>query len=77
MIARGIALAVLLALAGCQSPAPAKSGKPSPAGPPPPPMTAESDPVMCPADVRTCADGSHVSRSGPRCEFAACPTEKK
>ncbi len=77
MIARGIALAVLLALAGCQGPAPAKSGKPSPAGPPPPPMAAEDSQVMCPADVKICADGSTVSRTGPRCEFAACPAEKK
>ena len=60
MIARGIALAVLLALAGCQGPAPAKSGKPSPAGPPPPPMAAEDSQVMCPADVKICADGSTV-----------------
>ncbi|HQS99314.1 MAG: hypothetical protein B7Y26_00080 [Hydrogenophilales bacterium 16-64-46] len=77
MIARGAALAVLLALAGCQTPAPAPSAKPSPAGPPPPPMAAEDSPVMCPADVQACADGSYVSRTGPRCEFAACPSEKK
>ena len=31
MIARGIAIAVLLALAGCQTPAPAKPAKASPA----------------------------------------------
>ncbi len=75
MIARGLALAGLLALAGCQGLAPTQSVKPSPAGPPPPPPTA--DMVMCPADVKTCPDGSYVSRTGPRCEFAACPAEKK
>ncbi|MCA2981847.1 MAG: hypothetical protein INH41_00825 [Myxococcaceae bacterium] len=31
-----------------------------------------SSPV-CPADVRLCADGSSVSRSGPNCAFPACP----
>lgn len=76
MIARGIAIAVLLALAGCQTPAPAKPAKASPAGPPPPPLPEESQ-IMCQADVKLCPDGSAISRSGLRCEFAACPAEKK
>lgn len=31
------------------------------------------DGIVCTADVKLCADGSYVSRSGPACEFAACP----
>jgi len=29
--------------------------------------------VACPADARLCPDGSAVGRTGPNCEFAACP----
>ncbi len=29
--------------------------------------------VMCTEDARLCSDGSYVARSGPNCEFAACP----
>ena len=32
-----------------------------------------SSEVVCPQDVKTCPDGSYVSRVGPKCEFAACP----
>jgi len=32
------------------------------------------DSVFCTADVKECPDGSYVSRSGPNCEFAECPT---
>lgn len=76
MILRSLALTLPLALAGCQPSVPAKSGKPSPDGPPPPSLV-EDNQVMCPADVKQCPDGSYVSRTGPRCEFAACPAEKK
>lgn len=27
----------------------------------------------CPQDTKKCPDGSYVSRTGPNCEFAACP----
>jgi len=30
-------------------------------------------PTVCSADARMCPDGSYVSRTGPNCEFAACP----
>ena len=30
--------------------------------------------VACPADARLCPDGSAVGRTGPNCEFAACPS---
>lgn len=31
--------------------------------------------VMCTMDARMCPDGSYVGRTGPNCEFAACPGE--
>jgi hypothetical protein len=34
-------------------------------------------PVICTQDARQCADGSYVGRTGPNCEFAACPAESK
>lgn len=30
--------------------------------------------VACTADAKLCPDGSSVGRSGPNCEFAACPS---
>ena len=30
-------------------------------------------PVACDGDAKLCPDGSSVGRSGPQCEFAACP----
>lgn len=32
-----------------------------------------TEPVACTADAKLCPDGSAVGRSGPNCEFAACP----
>lgn len=32
-----------------------------------------SVPVACDGDAKLCPDGSSVGRSGPQCEFAACP----
>lgn len=32
------------------------------------------DTVVCAQDVQLCADGSYVSRSGPSCTFAPCPS---
>lgn len=31
------------------------------------------EPVACTMEAMRCADGSYVSRSGPHCEFSACP----
>jgi hypothetical protein len=31
------------------------------------------EPVMCTMEAKQCPDGSYVGRSGPKCEFAACP----
>jgi len=33
-----------------------------------------SEPVVCPQTAIQCPDGSYVSRTGPNCEFAACPS---
>lgn len=33
-------------------------------------------PVACTMDAKICPDGSAVGRSGPKCEFAPCPTPK-
>ena len=35
---------------------------------------ASSPVTSCTADAKQCSDGSYVGRSGPNCEFAACPT---
>lgn len=32
------------------------------------------EPVACTMDAKMCPDGSYVGRTGPKCEFAACPT---
>ena len=29
--------------------------------------------VACTMEAKLCPDGSYVGRSGPKCEFAACP----
>lgn len=38
------------------------------------PAPAPADTVMCPMDAMECPDGSYVGRTGPDCEFAACPS---
>lgn len=37
---------------------------------------ANIEPISCTADAKICPDGSAVGRSGPKCEFAPCPTQK-
>jgi len=32
------------------------------------------EPVFCTQEAKQCPDGSFVGRTGPKCEFAACPT---
>src|SRR3989344_1136949 len=34
---------------------------------------SKPSPVACTQDARQCPDGSYVSRTGPKCEFATCP----
>jgi hypothetical protein len=70
---------VLLALAACSSawadPA-AKPGRTLPPAPPPPPLP--DVPLVCPTDVRQCADGAYVGRSPSLdCAFVACPGDSK
>lgn len=38
--------------------------------PTPPPA---GEPLACTQEAKQCSDGSYVSRTGPNCEFAACP----
>lgn len=48
----------------------------TPADPLPQPEPAPTEPaeqVMCTQDAKLCPDGSYVGRTGPQCEFAACP----
>lgn len=32
------------------------------------------DMMMCTMEVKLCPDGTGVGRTGPKCEFAPCPT---
>lgn len=36
-----------------------------------------NEPIFCTMEVTRCPDGSYVGRSGPKCEFLACPKEVK
>lgn len=38
-----------------------------------PTPSPKSEGVMCTQEARQCPDGSYVSRTGPHCEFPACP----
>ncbi|MDR3642650.1 MAG: carboxypeptidase-like regulatory domain-containing protein [Candidatus Doudnabacteria bacterium] len=53
---------IVLLAAGCGKTSPNPSPSPSPS------------PIDCTQEARQCPDGSYVSRSGPNCEFAACPS---
>jgi hypothetical protein len=33
----------------------------------------EEEPVACTMEAKLCSDGSYVGRTGPNCEFTACP----
>lgn len=39
------------------------------------PQGGTGGPYACTMDAKICPDGSTVGRTGPRCEFAACPAE--
>lgn len=36
-------------------------------------QSQKEKPVVCTQDAKLCPDGSSVGRTGPNCEFAACP----
>ncbi|HTK33346.1 MAG TPA: hypothetical protein VL335_02235, partial [Candidatus Paceibacterota bacterium] len=38
------------------------------------PVVVQPEPVVCTMEAKQCPDGSYVGRSGPQCEFAACPS---
>jgi PBP1b-binding outer membrane lipoprotein LpoB len=66
-------LALTLVLGACSTGLPETKPAPKalPYAPPPPALLDEG--AACAADVRLCADGSTVSRTGMACAFAACP----
>lgn len=37
-------------------------------------VVTEDQPASCTLEVKVCPDGSSVERTGPTCEFAACPS---
>ena len=39
-------------------------------------ITKLETPVACTKEAKICPDGSSVGRSGPKCEFVACPAPK-
>jgi hypothetical protein len=39
------------------------------------PLPKNNEAVACTMEAKVCPDGSSVGRSGPNCEFAACPGE--
>src|SRR5436853_3142264 len=38
------------------------------------PVPVDTGQVICTMEAKLCPDGSYVGRTGPHCEFAACPT---
>lgn len=36
-------------------------------------LVPPTEPVVCTQEAKQCPDGSYVSRTGPHCEFTACP----
>jgi hypothetical protein len=38
-----------------------------------PKPVGEPEPVFCTQEAKLCPDGSYVGRTGPKCEFTACP----
>ena len=59
-----IAIAALLILTGVGCTAKNANTQPS---------TPEPEPVFCTQEAKQCPDGSYVGRTGPNCEFTACP----
>ncbi|MDD5527604.1 MAG: hypothetical protein PHO56_01340 [Patescibacteria group bacterium] len=53
-------LPIIFIVSGCQINLPAKTLPPKP--------------VACTMEAKFCPDGSAVGRTGPNCEFAACPS---
>jgi hypothetical protein len=68
-------IALTLALGACSTEL--LVGKPGivalPDAPPPPSHPMADEGTACTMDVRLCADGSYVGRTGADCAFAACP----
>lgn len=60
-----LSLALSLACGGC-GPATDEAKAPTP---------VPERPTACTQEAKVCPDGTAVSRSGPNCEFAACPQD--
>lgn len=75
-IALLIGIGIFLYLMNIPSSTPAPSPTPVPTNQEPVTET-ETGPegVVCTMEAKICPDGSSVGRSGPKCEFAACPGE--
>lgn len=39
------------------------------------PLPSRTKQIVCTQDAKKCPDGSYVSRTGPNCEFTACPAK--
>jgi len=37
-------------------------------------ISSSTQSVACTQEAKECPDGSYVGRTGPHCEFAACPS---
>jgi len=55
------------------APCPTVKPKPTPVPIPIPTPIPTPNPVACTQEAKLCPDGSYVSRTGPNCEFSACP----
>lgn len=65
----GVLLIVIIFLTGTVAYLVGKQGSPLPAPSPFPTAT----PIACTMEAQLCPDGSTVGRTGPNCEFTACP----
>lgn len=55
-------------------PAATSTAEPTPTPTPKPTPKPTPNPVACTMEAKLCPDGSYVGRTGPKCEFAPCPT---
>jgi len=74
LVSLSIGLGLLSAFAWAQNAMPAVPQTADSNPPVSPPDDTSQGVVMCTQEAKQSPDGSYVSRSGPRCEFAACPT---
>lgn len=66
---------VILLAAGCSPKGPITNKPPVNSSTTPPGQGGGA--VACTQEAKLCPDGSYVGRTGPNCEFAACPSQPK